>query len=351
MINLQSKRRSPTHGGAVYRLVHDPFDVNELREYVCADVLDAWFDPAPGVLAVLEDQTAWQAKSAPPAYASALARRLASAFGIAEDTVVLGAGSSDLIYRYFTNHLGSQTRVFVLDPTYSEYRHVCESVIGCRMDASLSLGDVGTEHDVVVIVNPNNPSGELFSRGQIEGVLGRMRSDAVLWIDEAYMPFVEGGDSMHGHSDPRVVVCQSLSKCFALSGLRTAFLSGSAEFVERMKRLTPPWNMSLPAILATDAALIDLGYYSAKYEETRALRWELAEAIRSLGIGSVEEGAANWLVLRTPGAQNLIDHCLKHKVLLRNGEGMFANPPSDFVRIAVRGREENARIIQALSGA
>jgi histidinol-phosphate/aromatic aminotransferase/cobyric acid decarboxylase-like protein len=175
-----------------------------------------------------------------------------------------------------------------------------------------------------------------------------------VWVDEAYLPYVHGGVSMKplAARDARFVVCQSLSKSLALSGLRVAYVTAAPETCARIRDRTPPWCVSTPATLAALAALRDPDYYARRYSETRALRSGLAAGLRDLGLGRVTESPANWLCLDCErGAGPVLEACRERGVLLRGGEGMFAAPPAGFVRAAVRSRDENERTLAALRAA
>ena len=139
---------------------------------VAADVLDAWFPPAPGVLAALADDPAWIARTSPPTAPRACSPRSPRP-ALPDDSVAVGAGSSDLIFRAFRHWLTPASRVLLMDPSYGEYAHVMERVIGCRVDrlrlrrdgrladrpGPAGRGRRGPAYDLVVLVNPNNPTG------------------------------------------------------------------------------------------------------------------------------------------------------------------------------------------------
>src|SRR5207344_1800686 len=99
-----------------------------------ADVLDAWFPPAPGVTDTLQAHLPWLLRTSPPTDCAGLVGAVATARGVAPENILPGAGSSDLIFRAFRHWLTAGSRVLILDPTYGEYSHVLEKVIGCTVD-------------------------------------------------------------------------------------------------------------------------------------------------------------------------------------------------------------------------
>src|SRR5207253_350152 len=92
-----------------------------------------------------------------------------------------------------------------------------------------------------------------------------------------------------------VIVCKSMSKVYALSGVRAAYLCGPRHFMTELRAITPPWAVSLPAQVAAVNALHDPGYYQRRYAETHAQREFLAHELGGLGF-DVTPGVANFLL-------------------------------------------------------
>lgn len=219
----------------------------------------------------------WLLKTSPPVDGNGLIQTIVHKRGIPEDSIVLGAGSSSLIYLAFREWLSKDSRVLLPDPTYGEYAHILEHVIGCRIDRfplsradgfKINLDDMlsrveGAQYDLIVLVNPNNPTGRLIPRNVLEPFLTKLPSSTRLWIDEAYIDYVgsEQSAEMIAVISSNVAVCKSLSKVYALSGARAAYLCGHPSQIDMLRKLTPPWAVSLPAQVAAVAALSDPGYY------------------------------------------------------------------------------------------
>ena len=123
------------HGGAFFQAIGERFETLDRRQQIIsADVLDAWFPPTPRVLAALTEHLAWLLQTSPPTNCAGLIDVIAEARGVDRRQVLPGAGSSDLIFLALREWLDRDSRSLVLDPTYSEYTHVLENVIGCRVD-------------------------------------------------------------------------------------------------------------------------------------------------------------------------------------------------------------------------
>jgi histidinol-phosphate/aromatic aminotransferase/cobyric acid decarboxylase-like protein len=386
------------HGGASFTAIGDEFDDLSRRcAVIAADVLDAWFDPAPEVLDALRDHLAWSVRSSPPASCEGFVRAVARARGVHEDCIVPGAGSSALIYLALTRWLSRESRALILEPTYGEYAHVLHRVIGCRVDTislreengfAVPLGELRSKlasgrYDLAAIVNPNNPTGTVIRRADLEPVIAAAHERTIVWVDEAYCEYAEtcdsgncgagvppagsaagGGRLPHGKTvtvEPlaaaslNIVVCKTLSKVYALSGLRAAYLCGPAPLMAELRKLTPPWAIPLPAQIAAVRALACNGYYQARWRETHALRADLATALRGLAPWRVIEGCLNSvLCLLTPGmplASELVRACRNRGVYLRDCANLCPAFDGGAVRIAVRSEEENVRVVDAIRSA
>ncbi|MGX1274272.1 aminotransferase class I/II-fold pyridoxal phosphate-dependent enzyme [Streptomyces phaeoluteigriseus] len=357
------------HGGASFTAVGTDFrTLHRRHEVVAADVLDAWFPPAPGVRAALTEDPAWAARTSPPTGAEGLVAEIAAARGLPAETLAVGAGSSDLIFRAFGRWLTPASRVLLMDPGYGEYAHVTERVIGCRVDrfrlrredgwridpVRLSAAVGSGRYDLVVVVNPNNPTGRHAPAADLRSLIAAAPARTRWWIDEAYLGYVDPAESLAGlaATDPRVVVCTSLSKMYALSGMRAAYLVAEPDTAARLRRWTPPWPVSLPAQLAAVAALRDPAHYSGRWLRTHALRRQLAADLAgSDETVLVEESVANFLNVTLPAggpnAARLVAECRRHDVYLRDLSPLSALYQGRTVRIAVKDTEENARIVAA----
>jgi histidinol-phosphate/aromatic aminotransferase/cobyric acid decarboxylase-like protein len=360
------------HGGASFSAIGDGLcDLDRARDVISADVLDAWFPPAPGVVEAVREHLPFLLRTSPPADCAGLLRAIAAARALPVDTIVPGGGSSDLIFRAFLRWLTPASRVLMLDPTYGEYAHVTERVVGCRVDR-ISLDrrsryavDAGAlrrrlqdGYDLVVLVNPNSPTGRHLPHDVLRDALADVPARTRVWIDETYVDYCGSGVSLESYAaqSANTVVCKSMSKVYALSGARVAYLCAPPALAAALRAVTPPWVVSLPAQLAAIRALADPEYYRRRYEETHRLREELAAALRRIeAIEEVVDGVANFLLCHlAPGAiraELLCDRCREAGLFLRDLRTMSSRSLPGAFRIAVKDRATNRRMVEIISRA
>ncbi|WP_367875059.1 histidinol-phosphate transaminase [Luteolibacter sp. Populi] len=366
--DLQTPLRRPAscfHGGASFDAIGSGFgSLDRSANVINADVLDAWYPPAPGVIGTLAEHLPWLLRTSPPTGCEGLVAAISVARGVPESCLLPGAGSSDLIFRALPRWLSRGSRAILLDPTYGEYAHVLEEVIGCRVerlalrrssgyavDLERLRALVATGPDLVVIVNPNSPTGRGLLRDEIEFLLKSAPPRTRVWVDETYIDHTgQSVEALVARYD-NLIVCKSMSKVYALSGARAAYLCASPHQLEELRAFTPPWAVSLPAQVAAVRALADPGYYAARIEETRALREDLAKGLRGLG-WDVIPGSANFLLAHLPGdwpaADDLVQMARGRDLFLRDAGKMGLTLGERAIRVAVKDAATNRRMIAIL---
>ena len=355
------------HGGAFFDAIGDEFDQLQIRdEVINADVLDAWFDPAPSVVDAVAAHLPWTLRTSPPTGCEGMRRMLARARGVDEENILPGAGSSDLIFLGLRHWLCPESRVLILDPMYGEYAHVLERVVGCKVDRlTLSRANnyavererlaahLRSGYDWVVLVNPNSPTGQHVPLEQLEAVLRAAPARTRFWIDETYVEYAGPSQSLEqfAAASANVVICKSMSKVYALSGARCAYLCGPAHLMDELRTISPPWAVSLPGQIAACEALRSISYYRERWDETHTLRAELSSGLRALG-WEVLPGCANFLLCHLPVIQPeasvLVAACRRHKLFVRDVSNMGACFDSRMLRVAVKDAKTNMAMLSIL---
>jgi histidinol-phosphate/aromatic aminotransferase/cobyric acid decarboxylase-like protein len=362
------KPASCFHGGAFFTAIGETFDhLERAGSIINADVLDTWFPPAPGVLAALREHLPWLLRTSPPTACGGLVETIAAARGVQPEHILPGAGSSDLIFRALRHWLTPRSHALILDPTYGEYAHVLERVVGCTVDRLTLRREEGytvdlarleaafaDDYDLIVLVNPNSPTGRHIPRRELEPVLRRVPQRTRVWIDETYIEYAGPGESIESFAaqSENIVVCKSMSKVYALSGARAAYLCAGPHQLEALRAITPPWVVSLPAQVGAVRALQDLEYYRGRWTETADLREELASGLAGLG-WDVLPGIANFLLCHLPDdgpdAATLVRLCRERDLFIRDAALMGADIGGRTVRIAVKDRETNGWMLRILA--
>ena len=366
---LQVPLRKPAacfHGGAFFGAIGEDFSALERRHSIInADVLDAWFPPAPAVIEALREHLPWLMRTSPPTACEGLIAAISAARGIPEACVLPGAGSSDLIFLAFPRWLRSRSRAVLLDPTYGEYAHVLEKVIGCKVERfSLERADrytvdlgrlaesVASGPDLVVLVNPNSPTGRGLTASEVEVLLAAAPPRTRFWIDETYIDYTGESVERLVSRHENLIVCKSMSKAYALSGMRVAYLAAGPQHLEELRAFTPPWVVGLPSQVAAVKALESASYYVHRWKQTASLRNSLAGGLKGLG-WEVIPGSANFLLSHLPEdgptAREVVTLCRQQGLFLRDAAAMGSRLGDRAVRVAVKDATTNRKMVKILA--
>ncbi|HAS82301.1 MAG TPA: threonine-phosphate decarboxylase [Verrucomicrobia bacterium] len=281
-------------------------------------------------------------------------------YGVVADEVLTGNGTSELLY-LLVRSCGMQ-RALIPVPCYSDYLRAAEQA-GLpvteltllpadgfrldfdRLDASLSSGTL------VMIGTPNNPTGRSVSADQIRAI-ALAHPDCRFLIDEAFGDFVADFESLTNRRPPNVAVLLSLTKMFAVPGLRPGCAVSDAAWVQIARQRQPPWSVNTLAQAVGTAALRDTDYPARTRIVVARERDALYRALNAVPGLTVFPGEANFLLLRLadhqPDAPTLADRLLKHDGIAIRVCDNFRSLDCRWIRVAVRTAEENARLLDAL---
>ncbi len=356
------------HGGHFFEAIGKEFDnLNRRKKIINADVLDAWFDPSPKILEELESHLSWICKTSPPTDCSGMANSIAKIRGVKPENILPGAGSSDLIFMAFRELLTSESRVLILDPMYGEYEHVLKNIIGCKvdritlikeenyiLDPEMLISMAKNNYDLIVIVNPNSPTGQHVSRSKLEATLKQISLRTRIWLDETYVEYAGKNQSLERFAtkSKNIIICKSMSKVYALSGLRSAYLCASPYQLEKLKSISPPWAVSLPAQIAAVIALKDNEYYEKCYKKTNAFREEFSKELMKITSIKIIPTIANFVLCylpeNGPNADIIVSKCKEEGLFMRDVSNMGTNFGTHTIRIAIKDRKTNHMIIKIL---
>lgn len=285
-----------------------------------------------------------------------LRRTLAGYLEVEPTSVLPTNGGAEALFLAALGLARSGTRrAIVLEPTFSEYPAAARAA-GLEVVQRYAWREAGERfvldhdairglgaRDVVFLCNPNNPTGSAIQREEVLRMAEMARvAGAALIVDEAFADFAPE-ISVVDKADAGLMIARSFTKFFCMPGLRLGCLV-TPEAV-RYGGLQPSWSINVAAEAAGVSAVSDIGFAQRSIELVAGLRSELHAGLGSIAALRVYEGAANFLLAR--GSADIPERLGRHGVLVRGCEP-FEGLGAEHFRVAVRGREDNRRLVEAL---
>ncbi len=295
--------------------------------------------------------------------AASLRRDLAVHHRLPGPCLLPASGSTELIY--LIPRVLRPRRALVVCPAFGEYARAL-SLAGCvvdrfclspqqgfALDPEALISSLSCETDLVILANPGNPTGVGIPPHIVRELATRLEGRATLMLDEAFVDFCPERSVIEEVRDhPNLLVLRSMTKFYAVPGLRIGYLAASEPLVLRLEAAMLPWSLSTPALFAARACLPLGDYRDRTLEEIAQLRSILSAGLTRLGC-EVVAGEANYLLLRLP--QGVLGSEVAARLY---PQGMLVRSCTDFIplddawlRVAVRTDRENLRLIDALGAA
>ena len=230
---------------------------------------------------------------------TSLRQCIAGYCGCEAEHVIVGNGSTELISLFI--QIEHPKKAMIIGPTYSEYEREISLGGGTTLyyplrednDFHLNVADF-TAHlneniDLLVLCNPNNPTGTYVPIGELEAFADTLPEDVLLVMDEAYMEFATEPDCcsmvdyIKAHPEKSILVLRTFSKYYAMAGLRVGYALGSEELIGILRKCSASWNLNVCAQKAAVAGLADQEYYQEQKAKIVEGREYLEKEMAALG--------------------------------------------------------------------
>ena len=297
----------------------------------------------------------------PDPFCRELRAGLSRYFSLPAEMIYCGNGAADVLFRIMTALRPKRT--LVLAPTFADYEKAAVSA-GSKIDyftlhennefavTPEILKAITKRTEMVVLCNPNNPTGKLMDKELLLKVLQHCEELHIpLLVDECFMDFVMDKDKyslldqLTGH--PGLIILKAFTKIFAIPGVRLGFcLTSDAALTDKLYACGQDWNVSVLAQAAGVAALEETDYL----EETRELisveKAYLSTQLRLIKL-QVFDSAANYLLIKTTHNYPWLEKLKKHRILIRDCSN-YHGLSEGYYRIAVKTRRDNRKLIKIM---
>ena len=237
----------------------------------------------------------------PDPLATQFREQAASVLGVTPEMILCGNGSDDLLTILVRTYVGEGEALRVPTPSYILYRTLADiqgvdcDEVAFNADWSLpaAFGEpttpAGKPVKLAIVPNPNSPSGTLLSPDVLLQLAEQLPCPLV--VDEAYGDFGETNCLDLVRQSERVIVTRSLSKSYALAGIRFGFAVAQPGVIEQLRKVKDSYNCDAISIAAATAAVADQDWLAANQAAIRATRDRLSGALRQLGFAVIDSQA------------------------------------------------------------
>ncbi len=289
-----------------------------------------------------------------------LRQKISEMLSVPFDGIVVGNGSNEIIEMIFKAFMRDGEKVIVPQPSFLMYNLAAQALgltaIGVplrnfKIDLEKMAQEVDNDTRIIIINNPNNPTGTIIEKDEWEQFLEGLPDGILVVVDEAYIEFVTNRECPVGTDyidldKPKVVVIRTFSKAYGLAGLRIGYCITSPDVADYLNRVRQPFNVNSLAQAAALAALEDKKFI----EDTRKLVQEQLEylysCVKKLGLDYIPTQTNFFLIKLPVPARQVYEKLLHEGVITR---AMDSYGLDYYLRVSVGLKKENEYFVEKLS--
>lgn len=295
----------------------------------------------------------------PDPYCRELTKAIACKEDIKQKYILCGNGAADLIFRFI--FAKSPKKALLLAPSFSEYQQALFA-IDCEIEyhtlsvknefylTETFLDKITEDIDVVILCNPNNPTGILIEKQLLEKILKKCHeTNTFLFLDECFLDFVVDGQQMsmkyNIKRNSHLMILKAFTKMYAIAGLRLGYcICSDVELIAKMRAVSQSWAVSVPAQAAGLAALQEDAFVAQTVEMIQKERQFLVSELENMGIVCYDS-CANYVFFKSE--KGLYKKLLEKGILIRschNYIGLYYG----YYRAAVKQHSQNEILLKAI---
>jgi len=288
-----------------------------------------------------------------------LKQDIAEKIGVFPENILVGNGSDENIKLISEAYVNSGDEVILPDPSFAEYEFAAKIMGGkCvysplkdfRLDLDDMIERITDRTRIIFVCNPNNPTGTIVYREEVEAFLKKVPSDILVVFDEAYYEYVT--DSRYPQTIdfikrgyPNVVVMRTFSKIYGLAGVRVGYAVGPKELIASVNRVREPFNVNMLAQVAARAALEDEMHVKKSREINEEGKGFLYGEFEEMGLKFWPTEANFIWVDLGKSCREVFQQMLRKGIIIRTGD-IFGY--DTFARITIGTKEQNQKLIEVL---
>ena len=274
--------------------------------------------------------------------------------------IVVGNGATEIIYNFCRAFLSSKTKVLIPIPTFGEYEAAAR-LSGAKITFFKTF-DLEKDTDnfisklphngCVFICNPNNPTGQLISKNNLEKIVSKAKkNNSLVFVDECFIELVPQYDESIINiirKYDNLIILRSLTKSFGLAGIRIGYGMSSKKIISILNKIKIPWNVSGLAQQAAKESISTPNYLTRSKKLIFQELCFLKTNISKLDKFDCYDSFTNFILIKTKIDSSALQKKLLQKKILVRDCSNFRGLNHNFIRIAVKTRKENQKLLRAL---
>ena len=362
-----NEKKVDFHGGNIYKIYREK-GMKEILDY--SSNINPYGLPKKFERAVIENLSVLE-KYPDPDYVE-LREEIAKTNKVELKNIIVGNGATEVIFLYMK--VLKAKKILIVSPTFGEYERAMKATLDdiqvdyFKLEEAenfvLNIEKIKTElqkkYDLLVICNPNNPTGQFLSIKELEKILEKCTEVGTkLFVDEAFVEFVEdwGEKSIikTGKNKKNLFVLRAFTKFFAIPGLRLGYgICFDDEFMTKMLEKKEPWSVNNIAELAGKILLQDREYIEKTNNWIKIEKKYMYENLKEIEGLKTYKTEINFILVKIKNeylykvnAQILREKMLEKGILIRDASN-FVYLNDNYFRLAVKDRKNNVRVLEAL---
>lgn len=288
--------------------------------------------------------------------------KLATDIGVSPENIILGNGAIELIYLFARSH--EPAKALIIQPTFNEYERalklygwevehfILEEKSDFTIDPTKLLKAIETiKPQAIICCNPNNPTGCGYSREFMTGLVEKSSKQTLWFLDESFMGFTEEEDGLHLIKNPEhpVFLLRSLTKFYALPGLRIGYGVGTESIIKSMEAYKEPWTINALGLIAAGAVYDEKEYEKKTRDYIARERQRVYNELKKTDTLMVFKSGTDFHLCRLikGKVKDLQSYLEGHGMNIRTCED-FKGLDESYFRIAIKKEKDNNRLLACL---
>ncbi len=317
------------------------------------------FGPSPKVIEKLKNFSQ-KAYIYPDGNSSLLKEKISSNIGLKSYNIILGNGSNEIIELIYRTYLNSGDKIISCYPTFSFYK-ICASttnakflevpLLNYKFNLNGILNNIDNKVKIVIICNPNNPTGTIVENFELETFIKEMPDNVLIVLDEAYIEFVNKNKNLDSiniikkYPEKSIIILRTFSKLYGLASLRIGYGISNKIIIDHLNRVRQPFNVNGFAQVAALEALNDIEYANFVINKINEGKKFIYSEMEKLNVDFIQS-ETNFIFFKLNRDNNYIfDEFLKRGVIIRSLKSFGYNKA---LRVTIGTQEENKIFIDVL---